>query len=104
MKLRSAFCCWLFGAMFGFGVACFVFPPLAHAQAPEPFTFVVRIDHQETYDSKGIQFYALVDPGVGDASLLSVDGDLPLSKVLAAHAGQKVRISIEPIQLEQISK
>jgi len=76
----------------------------AKPQQDEPFSFVVRVEHQDTYDIKGIQFYSLVTPGVGDSALLSVDGDLPLSKVLLAHQGQKIRLSIEPVQVQELAR
>jgi hypothetical protein len=60
------------------------------------------VRHQQTYDTKGIQFFAIVTPD-GEA-LLSVDGDLPLAKWLLEHADQKIRITIEDAELQKVER
>jgi hypothetical protein len=63
---------------------------------------LAKVRHQQTYDTKGIQFFAIVTPD-GEA-LLSVDGDLPLAKWLLEHADQKIRITIEDAELQKVER
>ena len=73
-------------------------------QQAEPYTSVVKVEHQETYDSKGIQFFAFVGPDGKDSSLLSVDADLELSQILLSHDRKHVRITIEPADPQELTK
>jgi hypothetical protein len=63
---------------------------------------LAKLQHQQTYDTKGIQFFAIVTPE-GEA-LLSVDGDLPLSKWLLEHADQKISITVESAELQTVER
>jgi hypothetical protein len=68
----------------------------------DAFRVVAKVQHQQTYDTKGIQFFAIVTPD-GEA-LLSVDGDLPLAKWLLEHTDQKIRITVESADLQTVER
>jgi hypothetical protein len=72
------------------------------AQELEAYSVVVRVRHQQTYDTKGIQFFALVTP-TGEA-LLSVDGDHDLSKELLRLTDKKVRLTVEDAELQRVER
>jgi hypothetical protein len=63
---------------------------------------LAKLQHQQTYDTHGIQFFAIVTPD-GEA-LLSVDGDLPLSQWLLEHADQKIRLTVESAELQKVER
>jgi hypothetical protein len=69
-----------------------------HAQ--DTYSVVARIRHQDTYDTQGIQFFAIVMPD-GEA-LLSVDGDLELAKQVLTRKDARVRITVEPFVVQEL--
>lgn len=72
-----------------------------HAEDPR-IDLVVKVRHQQTYDSHGIQFFTLVTPD-GEA-LLSVDGDLPLAHGLHQFVNKRVRLTMEDAEPKRLDR
>lgn len=72
-----------------------------HAQDPR-IDMVVKLRHQQTYDTKGIQFFTFVTPD-GEA-LLSVDGDLPLAAGLHQFVNKRVRLIVEDAEPQRLER
>lgn len=73
----------------------------ARASQREPiFIQTVIIKHQETHDTRGIQFFEIRN--AQGSALVSVDGSLELAKALRGLDGRKVRLVIEGAELERI--
>lgn len=72
------------------------------AQQRELFNAVMHVKHQETYDTRGVQFFEI--RGAQGAALVSVDGKLELAKALRGVAGRKVRVVIEGVGLERVER
>ena len=87
---------WLLAFIAGYLVA------LDAQEEAERFSTLARVRHQETYDTKGIQFFAIVTPeGEG---LLSVDGDLQIAQWLLSQKNQKIRLTLERAELKQVER
>jgi len=82
----------------------YVTNPARAQEQPPSYSAVVKVEHQETYDTKGIQFYSFVGPDGKDSSLLSVDGDLELSKLLLMNDRKHIRITIESAEPQELTK
>jgi hypothetical protein len=50
------------------------------------------VDHHDTYDTRGTQFFELRCGNTNGAFALSIDKDVPLAKWLATH--DKARVSL----------
>lgn len=69
--------------------------------ASESFSAIAALDRHDTYDVRGIQFYELKLKG-GNATI-AADADTELARYLRS-AGPKVRVTLEPYQVETITR
>lgn len=78
-------------------------PPAIAMTGGEAVTWTVEIKPHDTYDPSGVQFFALVFPD-GTRAVVSVDADLPFAQALERFKQQKVRLVLDPLTLERLSR
>lgn len=66
-------------------------------------TFTVTVRQNDTVDVHGLFFFELDVKPAGRVTVMA-DRDLAIAKALQALAGQKVRLTLEPIELQHLER
>lgn len=66
-------------------------------------SFVITVLPRSTFDFHGLRFYEVATAPLGRITI-TADGDLPLAHTLDKFAGKKLRLTLEPIELQQFER
>lgn len=65
--------------------------------------FVIRILARDTFDFHGLRFFE-IETSPGGRITVMADGDLAIAKALLRFADRKVRLTLEPIDLQRLER